>query len=469
MPSSSLTSADLPNIQGLVLNGYGHHKCSVYVFLKANDGALARSWLQVLIPSIRTCKRRGKEEERPDDSVNIALTLSGLEVLGLPSAALAEFPTEFTEGMAGAERPRVLGDTGDCAPETWEFGGPNNGGIDILLMIFGIDDEIVSKRYLELSSQFAQGGLVEVYRQDTGRISNYEPFGFHDGISQPAIAGAPGKQLSNETPLNAGEFLLGYTNGYNTPGSAVLVDEAQDTANQLPAAEDVAGSKDFSRDGTFLVFRKLEQDVKGFWDFLHQEARRLGHVDDGDAYAEWLGAKFIGRWKDGSPLVQSPDKPHTDPKTADVLNNFLYMDVDPDGLRCPVGAHIRRANPRDSLTPNPNRSKVVSNRHRLIRRGRHYEDKGPSGTKVGLCFIALNADIQRQFEFVQQTWLNSSKFNGLFDVSDPLVGTNDGTTPFSIPMSPARLRINGIPRFIRTKGGGYFFMPSINALRFLAK
>ena len=164
-----------------------------------------------------------------------------------------------------------------------------------------------------------------------------------------------------------------------------------DTGNNLTSAGNV---KAFGRNGTFVIYRKLTQDVQGFWKFIEDQSRtEQGTVDD---YAkELLAAKFVGRWRSGAPLTLTPDKDATDlGKDPKRNNDFLYMPTDADGLACPVGAHVRRGNPRDTQQPNPKRSIAITNRHRIIRRGRPFNE----GDKEGLLFIALNADIQRQFE-----------------------------------------------------------------------
>jgi len=161
-------------------------------------------------------------------------------------------------------------------------------------------------------------------------------------------------------------------------------------------------------------------------------------------------------------------------------DDFLYMPTDAEGFGCPIGSHTRRSNPRDTQQPNPARSIVITNRHRVLRRARPYHEPGRSpgtgnadGTAVGLVFMCINADIQRQFEFVQQTWINNPKFNGLYDNKDPLIGDNDdtpaGSGSMTIQRSPVRQKVGGIPRFVAVKGGGYFFLPAISALQFLAR
>ena len=456
MSDAQITAAEHADIQGVVLNGYGHLKCTRFLFLQIGDAAGARRWLADLLPQITTAARRPKDAPKPETALNIAFTYAGLQRLELPPDALAQFPRELQEGMAAGERSRVLGDTGDSDPQHWDLGGPGTPEFHALLMLYGRDDDVILAGTPALEAQCAANGLTEVFRQDTGRISNKEPFGFHDGIAQPFLAGSPGAPIPGEIPINAGEFLLGYRNGYDT----------------MPPSPTVPGGRDFGRNGTYLIFRKLAQDVGGFWRFLEDQTRQADGSPD-EAGKVRLAAKIVGRWPDGAPLVLAPDSDNPALDATDISNDFRYMPTDPDGLACPIGAHIRRSNPRDSLLPTPARSLVIANRHRLIRRGRHYEDHRAdavegNGVEHGLCFLALNADIQRQFEFIQQTWINSPKFRGLYDNKDPLVGDNDGTGHMSIPGLPVRRRINNLPRFVRVRGGGYFFLPGLSALRFLA-
>jgi deferrochelatase/peroxidase EfeB len=197
-----------------------------------------------------------------------------------------------------------------------------------------------------------------------------------------------------------------------------------------------------------------------------------------------LAAKMVGRWPDGTPLVDSPEGPQTHLQTHD---RFVYAGhpthPDPHGFHCPIGSHIRRTNPRDSLGEIPQRSITLSNLHRMIRRGRAYgpplvEDMDPAKlvtaspdrVERGLHFICLNAAIDRQFEFVQNQWANNPKFGELYDDPDPLIGMADESPgTFTVQGRPVRRRYTGIPRFVEMRGGAYFFLPSIAAIRMLAE
>ncbi len=203
--------------------------------------------------------------------------------------------------------------------------------------------------------------------------------------------------------------------------------------------------------------------------------RTNNSADDGDAL-EYIAAKIVGRWKSGAPLAKYPhDDPHKDTAVISTENDFDYDAQDKRGFGCPIGAHIRRANPRDSLGPDTETALESAKRHRLVRRGRsyghHIENRfEDDGEKRGLNFICLNGDIERQFEFVQQTWINNQTFAGLCDEVDPLVGKKDeSNNSFTVQNDPVRRRIHNLQDFVKIKGGAYFFMPGIEALRYLAR
>jgi Dyp-type peroxidase family len=217
------------------------------------------------------------------------------------------------------------------------------------------------------------------------------------------------------------------------------------------------------------VLRQLAQDVSAFWTHLQRIADRSGN-GYGDATA--LAARMVGRWPDGAPLVLAPN--HDDPALSGA-NDFAYHATDQLGLRCPIGAHLRRAHPRDSLDPNPGSSTSVAidRRHRLLRRGRLYGPRldrdaalaGGDDRERGLHFMCLCASVSRQFEFIQHTWVNNPRFDGLYEDADPLIGPSGRA--FTIQARPARRRLTDLPAFVRVRGGGYFFLPGIRALRWL--
>ncbi|MBV9359328.1 MAG: hypothetical protein JO023_27780 [Chloroflexi bacterium] len=152
-------------------------------------------------------------------------------------------------------------------------------------------------------------------------------------------------------------------------------------------------------------------------------------------------------------------------------NDFRYFEADPKGLICPLGSHIRRVNPRDGLTDT-----IVDTRvHRLIRRGASYGSVLPDGVleddgvERGVVFIFMGASLRRQFEFIQQQWINNGQFVGLASEKDPLVGNNDGNGGFTVPARPIRRHFTGLPGFVTVRGGEYCFLPGLNAVEWLAR
>ncbi len=239
--------------------------------------------------------------------------------------------------------------------------------------------------------------------------------------------------------------------------------------------------------------RQLEQHVRRFWTFLDEATRNGDGSSDQEARTA-LASKMVGRWPSGAPLVSHPDHdPHAGAAEGDLpadeeLDRFLYHDADPHGYRCPIGSHVRRSNPRDALEPSPGVSLRNLSQHRIVRRGRAYgspiaESMAPSDILAsdvedggrGLHFLCFNTDLGRQFEFVQQSWINSPKFESvLYDSADPITGAHDERWPhftgtFSVEAEPVRRRVTGVPRFVDVRGGAYFFMPGIRALRRLAE
>ena len=363
---------------------------------------------------------------------------------------------------------------------------------------------------------------------ESGRLkpsSKSEPFGFRDGISQPVIRGTY-KSLRNADPIHiveAGEFILGYPDnrGYlpATPTLQAVHDPARllsiTASPQLGFERSIRDEpRDIGRNGTFLVIRQLEQEVEAFHDYCAAAANQVRERFHtwSDVNKDFVGAKLLGRWPDGSSIVRYPYRSgtashaegHPQSRTAagaatanpasvppsptpvdaagpavrrmlaagepvDIKpdNDFLFGAEDPQGIRCPLGAHVRRANPRESQEPNSKDQLAISNRHRILRVGRVYEPEPEQ--KPGLFFMCLNAEIERQFEFVQQTWLQHGSFHGLPGERDPLVGCQTEGGAFTLPTREGPVRLKGLPSFVNTLGGGYFFLPGRRFLTYLAK
>ncbi|MHC9296709.1 Dyp-type peroxidase [Mycobacterium sp. LTG2003] len=464
----------LDDIQGIILHGYGALDNAAFLLLGIDDVAAAKRWIGRLPLRDSTVR-----PEPTDTCTNIAFTPAGLVRLGLPAEHVGMLAGEFREGMTGTDhRRRILGDYDGSSPDHWRWDG---SGVDVLLMLYGRDAEVVSG--LEDRHDLSGNGFRVISRIDSLTLpGRKEHFGFRDGISQPLIDGYDAGGPAGNT-VAAGEFVLGYPNAYGQFTDRPLIDPASDPRGLLPEAADDRGRRDFGKDGSYLVVRQLRQDVAGFWNSL---ADRSGDALDRVPACVGLAAKMVGRWPSGAPLVKAPTA--DDPALADD-NDFMYFrSEDADGLKCPIGSHLRRSNPRDALDPFPgsDRSIDVGKRHRIIRRGRVYGPPlAPSmepadligaaddGVDRGLHFICFNTQLGRQFEFIQHTWVNSTKFDGSYAEDDPITGPRgnghgEAGGTFTVQQEPIRKRVTGLPRFVRTVGGAYFFMPGIAATRYLA-
>ena len=303
-----------------------------------------------------------------------------------------------------------------------------------------------------------------------GRQLFREHFGFADGISQPEIEGtyrAANRvtERGSQHLVKPGEFLLGYMAGDGTVNHGIPIDARLDSHALLPPANSGAGPdlREFGRNGTYLVFRHLEQHVQEFNDFVASASGASTSPQDAEEFA----ARLVGRHRDGTPLISTDSNPAQ-------TNEFTFAG-DPHGFACPVGSHIRRANPRDSLAADPAAALRLANRHRLLRRGRPYARPHPpgaaqkNGDERGMLFICLNGDIERQFEFVQQNWVNNTVFSGVGCEQDGLVGAPGGDPGcFTVQSPSVRQRTLNIPSFVTVRGGAYFFLPGLATIRYLA-
>lgn len=455
------TQLERHDIQGFVLSSYAHLPCANYVLLRISDAASARGWLARLENQITAA-----EKKQEGFSLNLAFSATGLSKLGFTESEIFTFSRAFAEGIISEHRSRILGDTGEDAPSNWDWGNADNP-VDLLLLVFAADENMLERQMrLRFDEIESCDGLNIVAALAAGRQPDTkEHFGFEDGVGQPVIegSGSEARQLErtqHATVIKTGEFILGYENEL-------------DISVAPPA---VKGMLQFGRNGTYLVFRQIEQDVAKFWNLLRDITHRNNGGDDDNDALERLAAKIVGRWKSGAPLAKYPDDdPYKNTTIINTENDFDYDAQDKKGFGCPIGAHIRRANPRDSLGPDPETALQSAKRHRIVRRGRSYGHRienrfADDGEKRGLNFICLNGDIERQFEFVQQTWINNRTFAGLSDEVDPLVGKKDeSNNSFTVQNNPVRRRVHDLQNFVKTKGGAYFFMPGIEALRHLAR
>jgi len=364
-------------------------------------------------------------------------------VLGVDEASLATFPEEFREGLAA--RAEIMGFTGANHPDHWDAGlaDPALHAIAILFARDVAERDRAARRHEGYLSE--SGGVRLVSSLDLEAISPdgkpREHFGYHDRLSEIAIDGTGTEPTPGSgPPVKAGEFFLGY-------------------ADESGATPDSPQPAELSRNGSYVAYLRMQEHVGAFRAFL----RAQGDTPDAQ---ELLAAKLMGRWRSGAPLVLSPER--EDPELGADLqrtNDFNYAEMDPHGYRCPVGAHIRRMNLRDTGGS--------MQRHRMIRRGGTYgpplpEGAADDGADRGIAAFIGCASLSRQFEFAMNVWANDPTFNNLANERDPIIGTHDGTFDMTIPKRPIRRTITGLPAFTTIRGAAYFFLPGIRALRRLA-
>jgi deferrochelatase/peroxidase EfeB len=424
--------------------------------------------------------------------INFSFTFPGLKALQLSEPTLASFPEAFKQGMAA--RAERLGDIGPSAPENWE----GVLGLDCVHGYFTggylVDehDEPVSEDFRrrlrdDVSAFNDSTGTngwgdtlrailtllclplgIEVLHIELGEDPyeidkngravrppyRMEHFGFRDGISQPFV------DMNLGDPLPGGGTPSRNRTWAPVAHGEIYLSERDEDGNKhhLPIHESL-------RDGsTFLVFRKLEQDVVAFRAYLARQR------PNDRAAQDKLAAQFLGRWPNGTPLAAAPDAPRDLGRDPDgLLNDFRYAADDPKGLRCPLGSHIRRSNPRDIGGTNDVR------RHRILRRGIAYGgsllpmDSPGDGRKRGLLFIAANSRLDLQFEVIQGDWINKGEILGQAGLGRcPLTGANLGGPGDSFLESGAVAPVTGLPPFVITRGGDYFFAPGVTAMRELA-
>lgn len=408
-------NVDRDAVQGMVLRGYPEKKHAAFALLRIDDPARFRAWLRALPVTDGVV---GRDRDVPAYR-HIAFSWAGFEALG----ASPPVDEPLRAGMASA-RARAI--TGDDDPATWAW---DDREVHALLLAYGADDDAVRAELARVDGSGA--ALVRVL--DTVDLGGVEHFGFADGLSQPDL-----EQL-------LGEIVLGYPDAFG--------DRVDDP---------------WLRNGSYLVIRQLYQDVPAFWRSIAARA------DNGDRVE--LAAKMVGRWPSGAPLVRAPDGDRGRAYARD--NSFGFRELDPEGHLCPFGSHIRRMHPRDWMIGNSaDSATAVGARRRMLRRGRPYGP--PTGLSAadmarhpehipeadrGLYFVALQADLHRQFEFVQQTWANNPKFAGLDTDPDPLIGRG-ARRDFTIQRAPVRRRVRDLPEIVKLVGGGYFFLPSLPAIR----
>jgi Dyp-type peroxidase family len=414
-----------------------------YEFLSLKDPAGARAWLAAMLDKVPSAKTMRESVNQENRWITLAFTWTGLRALGVDEAALASFPEEFRQGMAA--RAEMLGDTGANDPAHWsdKTASPDLHAIAILFARDAPERGRCEIEHRKLVAECKGVELLSALDLEATPPFDYahDHFGYRDRLSQPVIEGSGDEPTPGSgAPLKAGEFLLGYP---DESGVKPL----------LPQPEVL------SRNGSFMAYRRLEEHVGKFRDFLRANGKT--HEEQ-----ELIAAKLMGRWRSGAPLVLAPEK--DDPELGADLqrnNNFNYKQQDPQGYAVPLGSHMRRMNPRDTA--------ANMNRRRMIRRGATYGPHLPEGTaedgeERGIAAFVICGSLIRQFEFAQNVWVNDRNFHELGNERDPIIGTQDGTLEFKMPKRPIRRKITGLPAFTTVRGGAYFFLPGLKALRWLA-
>jgi Dyp-type peroxidase family len=415
-----------------------------YEFLSFRNPIGGRAWLAGMHKKVKSFPEVRASIEKDIRWVTVAFTWNGLRALGVDEASLATFPEEFKQGMAA--RASVLGDIGKDHPDNW-VGGLASPDLHAIVILFARDSAERGRCVTEHDRLVAQCDGVEVLSTlDLEAIPPFdyahEHFGYRDRISEPVIEEyADALSPGSGPPLKAGEFILGYPDEAG-PGPT------------LPTPEIL------SRNGSFMAYRRLQEHVGAFRQFLKEH----GSTPEEQ---ELIAAKLMGRWGSGAPLVLAPNE--DDPALgADPLrnNNFNYKEMDPYGYAVPLGAHIRRMNPRDTAE-NMNRRRMI------FRRGATYgpplpEGAPEDGVERGVAAFVICASLIRQFEFAQNVWINDKNFRELGNEHDPIIGNQDGTLEYKIPKRPIRKKIVGLPAFTTLRGGSYFFLPGMKALSYLA-
>jgi Dyp-type peroxidase family len=439
---------DLADIQSGALRPRPSPYAGTYLLVRIDDRRDGRTLLGRLLPLLASAADASGPVGQA--SLTAALSFQGLKALGVPQQSLDSFPEAFQQGMAA--RAETIGDDGESAPERWEA---PLGSAEVHLALASLAPDAAQLGGLKARIEGALrglGGVAVIWRQEVYALPNDRTsFGFKDGISHPAVEGSgiPGTN-PHERAIKAGEFVLGYL----------------DETGSLPPmpSPDILG-----RNGTFVVFRKLQTRVAAFRQYL----RAIAGTPEEE---ELLAAKFVGRWRSGAPLVLAPERDDPVLGADPVRNNaFMYQEQDPRGLRCPFGAHARRMNARDGVITGEVRL------HRMIRRGTSYGPMLPDGVLEddgadrGIVFAFVGAHLERQFELVKREWINKGQFIGTPVEQDPLVGPHAAESGdalerrFTVPKRPIRRRLQNLPAFVVNRGGEYCFMPGLRAMRWLSE
>jgi deferrochelatase/peroxidase EfeB len=456
---------ELDDIQGIILRGYGSFVHVRHFIVAVADASRARAFIGGLAGPSPAAINPGKLaittaatwQVKPDYTLNVAFTYEALSSLGVSSTLLAGFAPEFAAGAIG--NADAIFDVDASAPANWQGRMGIASEVHCIFSLFARTSHELESRTSELLAAISDSFRL-THRHD-GHVlpDGYVHFGYRDGLSQPFLAGGPtptrpypdlGVNKDGSSP--AGDFLLGFENTFGNKYSPGVADTK------------------LGRNGSLAAFRILKQDVAQFEEFLQVAASTIGLTPD------QLAAKLLGRWRSGVPLALS--NTGTCPIPSDHLNMFLYAgaapgqsEPDAKGVACPIGAHIRRGNPRDEIVRG-----FFTQQARIMRRSVPY---GPpfnphqpdDGTERGLIGYFINADFANQFQFLMSQWMNTDNFaGGMISGVDPLTGASSpSSSVFTIPTSlTSSVKVTGFARFVTTRGSAYCFLPSVTGLRYIA-
>ena len=495
---------DLDDIQGHIIPGFGT-RFQRFLYLRIEDLRATRQPLIAIANDRVTTARDALDQrerrrdafrttgERPDDPtvlVALALSPSGADRY-LGQAASNGLSDEFIR-MGMAEDAAALSDAvEDGAPVGWLFGNSPERIPDIVF-ILGSEQEPELERVREEILDML-GTNVTLLHEDRGEMllldptqpaAEFEHFGFRDGISQPIprgvdAAGTPifHRKLPTDHPLAPthadfgqplvwpGQFLFGYAK-----------QSATDPVTPSNIFADAGPT--WLHNGSYLVVRRLRQDVEAFWNDMENHVAEFRANGVADLSAEALAAKLVGRWPNGTPLMRSPVAP--EPVERRALNHFGYrtatpevaegeagsdgmpsVDIDPRGARCPFAAHIRKVNPRDRHESSGNAAQVLL--HLFLRRGIAFGPRIADDAEAerGLIFASYQTSVRNQFRFVQSRWANSTQNPGRGQ--DRIIGQGPPGDPAeSSPIQVAlgqEVQVAANPRWVQMTGGGYFLTP----------
>ncbi|GAA2157052.1 hypothetical protein GCM10009760_58740 [Kitasatospora kazusensis] len=500
LPPASPPATDLPlresdEIQGDVLAGFKKDQM-VLLFLKFEDGVKARGWLQRLTPRIATTRQvatfnkafsEARQRSGGDPTglkatwLGISLTYQGLATLTgkppYPPAAADTAMGAFQQGPVA--RAAILGDVdgSPSSPSKWIFGNNKSEEfIHAVLTVAADTAEDLQAAVIEQREAAAQFKVSVVFQQNgstlPGTRRGKEHFGFKDGVSEPGVRG-----FDEPDPLRP-EWVKGHPGTRLIPAGEFVCGHPQVDRSDMGGPTELPA---WTFNGSFQVVRRLAQDVPGFW---AQVARQLevlkkSKAVDDDATVEWLAARLVGRWRSGTPVAKCPNA-DTPFNTVASNDNDISFGNDLEGRITPLFSHLRKTNPRDGLQEKPGDKPFpedpVMDRRRIMRRGSPYGHafdpaaEGPGGpdSPRGLLFVSYQTDLVTQFEFIQQSWIDNSKFppnrknppgpDAMVGIAGTVNWNQDGD---AVPLS--------FQQFVKTEGTVYAFAPSISTLRALGE